>query len=113
MIVSSCSQPEALGKELRDCCLCRTRLTTEQHHSVRAEFKDNLSARPARGTGVVTLSGNGNGLDLHVASFGRNGSTDGCALGANGHAIGRVFHVASLIQSATVGKHRRSYTKIR
>src|ERR1700738_2505758 len=97
MKVSSCSQPEALWNELRDCCLCRTRLTTEQHHSVRAEFKDYLSARSARGTGGVALSGNGNGLDLHIASFGRSGRTDGCALGANGHAVGRVFHVASLI----------------
>ena len=67
----------------------------EKDGGVGAEFVNDLAACPARRAGDAVIVGNGDRLNFDLGSELRDRGKDCSALGAVGHAIGSVFHVAS------------------
>ncbi len=67
----------------------------------RAEFGEDLEAGAAGGDGFAASADDGEGFELPVACG--YGGGYGCSLGAEGEAIGCVFHVAAGKDLAVLG----------
>ena len=80
---------------------------------VGAKLKDHLAACTAGGARCPLIVRDGDGLDFYLGPQLRHRRKDGGSLGAIGHAVRRVFHVASDENLAIGQEDRRSNMEIR
>ena len=82
----------------------------EDHRNVAAEFPDQLATGAAGWRQNVGVGDNGDGVEAALAFA--DGLEDGGAFGADGQAIGSIFHVTAAEDAAGCGAKGGADSKI-
>lgn len=92
--------------------LLRPGRTLKENNRFGAELVDDLAARPARRTRDPMIIGDGDCLNLNLRTQLGDSSEDCRPLGAVGHSVRGVLHIATGKDLAVGQQNRRAHMKI-